>query len=219
ASSMGDKEKPITIYYPKADRNINKIYQYVKDSIGNLPFEVVWEELCDGDIVSLPSKRQIQAFKVQHKEPTLTLGYKIEETRTKLKDEYKNLSTKELLQEIQKYGKSHISRSYLHPLLCYSGDTMALPEEIMQDAEVVLHDCTFLNSEDRDENTHATIDEVFANVQKSNIKLLGLFHFSTRYKYQEIVNSIQEHIKKYNVTFPVYYIYSYINGINFKQCL
>jgi ribonuclease Z len=219
ASSMGDKEKPLTIYYPQGDRSINKLYQYTKEDVGRLPFEVIWQELSAGDIIELSSNRKIEAIEVHHKEATLSLGYRILETRNKLKEEFRSFSKDQLLEQIRQYGRESLNQQYTKTLLCYSGDTMPLSIEIMKDAEVVLHDTTFLNIEDRDDLTHATIDEVFANAVESNISVLGLFHFSTRYKHQEIVAKIQKNIEKYKINFPIYYIFSFANGTNFKKCI
>lgn len=219
ASSMGDKEKPLTIYYPQGDRSINKLYQYTKEDVGRLPFPLIWQELSAGDIIELSSSRKIEAIEVHHKEATLSLGYRIIESRNKLKEEFRSFSKDQLLEQIRQYGRESLNQPYTKTLLCYSGDTMPLPVEIMQDAEVVLHDTTFLNIEDRDDLTHATIDEVFKNAVASNISVLGLFHFSTRYKHQEIVAKIQKNIAKYKINFPVYYIFSFANGTTFKKSI
>ncbi|NUM34273.1 MAG: MBL fold metallo-hydrolase [Candidatus Brocadiae bacterium] len=217
ASSMGDTEKAINIYYPKADRNIAKIYRYIKETIGKVPYEIVWKEISPGDRLPLSGNRYLEAFASKHIDNTLSLGYKIAEERNRLKACYRDIPQKELIQIIQSKGKKEITETYTQNLLCFSGDSMPLDQETVQSSEVLLHDATFLKLEDREENTHATVEEVIQLAKASNVSALCLFHLSARYRYQEIIEGIQQYLAKYEMKIPVFLLYSFYSPLSFKK--
>lgn len=217
ASSMGDKAKPLTIYYPKDDRSISKLYRYIKETVGKLTFEMNWQELEPGQRIALEANRMLVPFTNRHGETSLTLGYKIVEHRTRLKAEYRQLPQAQLLSIIQQQGKNAVSEEYDHILLCFSGDTMALEPKVCEQAEVLIHDATFLKIEDRDENTHASLEEAIAVAKQAKVAALGLFHFSARYRHSEIVESIHKTIQEQQLTCPVFYIFSNPNPSAFKK--
>ena len=78
-------------------------------------------------------------------------------------------------------------------------------------------DATFIDGKDRNENTHASLSEVFELVHDANISLLGLFHLSARYRHNTIVSKIKDKIKEFQINFPVFYIFNFIKAINFKK--
>ena len=102
ASSMGDKARPLTIYYPKGDYNIIKLQKYVQETVDKLPFEISWNELIAGNKIELASNRVIEAFSSAHVPNSLTLGYRIIESRVKLKEEFRNLPKDDILNLIKK---------------------------------------------------------------------------------------------------------------------
>ncbi len=217
ASSMGDKFKPMTIYYPKEDRSIIKLYRYIKETVGKLTFEMEWKEISSGDNITLASNRILVPFATNHGENCLTLGYKIVENRVRLKPQYRELKQSDLVKIIQQEGKQSVSETYSHNLLCFSGDSMALDPKICENAEVLLHDSTFLNSEDRDENTHATVSEAIQVAIQAKVGILALFHFSARYRYNEVIETVVQTAKKMGVTFPIFLIFSTPGTIVFKK--
>lgn len=217
ASSMGDNKKPLTIGYPKGDRNVLKMQKHIKETIGKVPYDIEWKEIEAGDKIPLFGNRSLQAFPSRHIENSLSLGYKIIEDRTRLRSCYRALPKNEIIQLIQTRGKQDLSETYSHALLCFSGDSMPLPQETVENAEVLLHDATFLKGEDREENTHATLDEVLLLAKEANVASLGLFHFSARYRNAEIFEDIQKGLLKYELKIPVFYLYTSYNPLLFKK--
>lgn len=217
ASSMGDQHKPLNIHYPKGDRNISRLRQYLEDALGSLPFPVLWKELSGRDRIELARNRSMESFVARHNSACLSLGYRIVEHRTRLKEQYRDLPSQQLAALRKKEGKDGLCEEYDRTLLCYSGDSMPLDPGIVRDAEVLLHDCTFLKAEDRDENTHATLEEVLKLAVKGNVSSLALFHFSTRYHRQEITRAIQQGMSNFKVDFPVSYLLPQSPHYWFKQ--
>ncbi len=217
ASSMGDTEKDISIYYPKADRNVAKLYRYIKETIGKVPYEILWKELVPEERLPLSGNRFLEPFASRHIDSTLSLGYRILEERNRLKPCYRDIPQKELMKIIQSQGKKEITEMYAHTLLCFSGDSMPLEKEIVQNAEVLVHDATFLKEEDREENTHATVEEVIRLAKESNVAALCLFHLSARYRYHEIIEGVQQYIANYDLKIPVFLLYSFYSPLSFKK--
>ena len=217
ASSMGDKAKPLQIFYPQGDRNIAHLQQYLKDSVGRLPFDVNWEELRGGERIPLAACRSIEAFPSNHTNGTITLGYRILEHRVRLMPCYRRLPQAELMELIKNQGKQRLSESYDHALLCFSGDSMPLSVATIANCEVLLHDATFLTEEDRDDDTHATVDEVLQLASQAEVAALGLFHFSARYRHQQILEKIQQAMRLYKINIPVFYIFSHFIPLSFKK--
>ncbi len=217
ASSMGDITKPLSIYYPAHDRSIERLRDYLGETMGNLPFALHWKPLQPGNSVPLAANRRIEAFASKHIERILTLGYKVIEERTRLKLEYRQLPQQQLVQVIREKGKEEVSESYDKILLVYTGDTMPLDTHHIQGAEVVIYDATFVDPSDREDNTHATVDEACQSAKDAGVSSLALFHFSGRYRRQQIKDKILENIKKRNITFPVYYIFPTPYPMEFKQ--
>lgn len=217
ASSMGDTTKPLTIYYPKGDLHITKFKEYLHSSTMKLPYKLTWVGIEPGERIQLHPNRFVEAFASDHC-GVLSLGYKIVETRKRLQAKYRNLPQKELVSLIKEHGREAIHEVYEKNLLVYSGDTMPLAKEIVQDAEVLLHDATFVEENDREEKTHATIDEVVRLAIDANVSCLALFHFSSRYSHQQVKQKIQELIAKYQTNISINYIYPHFYPSEFKEC-
>lgn len=208
ATSMGDNSKPLQIYYPARDVPIRQMRDYLEVSLKYVPFLLEWFPLEEESEISLKaSTRKVRSFYTNHVPNSQTMGFNLTEKRTRLKAEYRTLSQKELMQQIQILGKEQVMEEYEKNLLTYSGDAMPVdPEKIFQ-TEVLLHDATFLREADRDMPTHATVDEVFDTAQAAQVKSLVLYHISSRYFKSEVEAYIREVAEERQVNFEVYYFF------------
>jgi ribonuclease Z len=66
-------------------------------------------------------------------------------------------------------------------LFAHSGDAMPIDPALVMDADVLIHDATFLNEADRREPIHATTEEAIEVGKRANVKMLILYHLSIRY--------------------------------------
>ena len=92
--------------------------------------------------------------------------------------------------------------------LIYSGDTPIETDGRYDDAEVLIHEATFLSSEELDPNNprrnkHSSLDQVMQMVADSRIGMLVLGHFSSRYDDDQIVKAIEAMRKKYGIKIPI----------------
>ena len=130
--------------------------------------------------------RYIKPFKTIHRVPSF--GYTVFERRTKIKDEYKGLTGKEI-GELRKKG-CEITRSIDIPLISYSGDTIIdgilNHRDTVLMSEVLIMECTIIDDEVSIEETrkrgHVHIDEIISNIDLfANVGTLVLCHLSKRY--------------------------------------
>ena len=68
-----------------------------------------------------------------------------------------------------------------HVVFAHSGDAMPIDPAVVANADLLVHDATFLDEEDRREPIHATTEEAIDVGKRANVKTLVLNHLSIRY--------------------------------------
>src|SRR5687768_17415783 len=68
-----------------------------------------------------------------------------------------------------------------HVVFAHSGDAMPIDPALVMNADVLVHDATFLDEPDRREPIHATAEEALEVAKAANVKTLILYHLSIRY--------------------------------------
>lgn len=208
ASSMGDTSKPLAIYYPRSDSMIGKLRRYIDSILPNPPFSLTWHEIDASAEIDLGAPdRLIRSFVTDHLPRGLTLGYAIVERRNRLKPEYAALPQPEIVRIVREKGREHLTEEYAKNLLVYSGDSSALPPRVAQDAEVLLHEATFLDATERDQGGHATVAEALRTAVDAGARSVLLFHLSTRYQRKAAREAIEKAIRDERVAIPVYYTF------------
>nr|BAL60010.1 ribonuclease Z [Candidatus Acetothermum autotrophicum] len=203
-SGMGDTEKPLTIYYPKENWRVLELISYIRKTNRRLKYPLEWVPLTIGDRVEVFSgqcNRYVEAFKTVHSDNEVSLGYAIVEERTRLAEPYRDLPQEEILKLVRAGQRDQITERYLKKLVCYGGDSIALDPADVAGTDILLHDCTFLTEEEREDYKHATLSEALevalrAQVQEALIAL----HISSRYKQQ--LREIEERLKREHPTLP-----------------
>jgi ribonuclease Z len=140
--------------------------------------------------MKLPFRRNMvmYMFATDHRIPSV--GFQVLETRQKLRPEYAQLSSLELV-ALKKKGVA-ISSSCEIPRITYVGDsTIQVFEwhpEILK-SEVLLTECTFLSEDHYEEaqsRKHIHIRDIVKYIDLIESKYIVLMHFSMRYTRQEI---------------------------------
>jgi ribonuclease Z len=137
-------------------------------------------------------KTFLEVFPMEHTKDVTSVGFKICESRTKLKEEYLGLNQREIQRVIAELGKENITYIQEKPIVVYSGDGKPASKRDIEGCEILFHESTFLKSEDRKGQLHSTIDEVMELVENSGIKRVILYHFSSRYTGEQISKKIRE---------------------------
>ena len=185
-NAMGDKEKELIIYSPKENYLISEMSNFIGRINRRLNYNLEWIPLEAGDRVDLITgqlPRYIEAFPTVHTYSEASLGYNIVEVRHRLKADLAGASQREIMEMIRKEGRAAISETYDQRLFSYGGDSVPIKPEYVAGTEVLCHDTTFLDEEDRKEYKHATLAEAIDVARRAGVKKdLICLHISTRYK-------------------------------------
>ncbi|MGC8820315.1 MAG: MBL fold metallo-hydrolase [Fervidobacterium sp.] len=198
-NAMGDREKPLTVYYPQGNKGIEIYAEFLKKANNDLRFDLNFIPVKSDEKIFLRTSgsftRYVKPFQVNHTYSEISFGYHVIDVRRRLKDEYRNLPSNEISQLARTLGNNEITELYEKKILTISGDTILLKKEDIVDTEILFHECTFLNKQDRKFNNHASLDEVIELVKDTNVKFLVLYHISSRY-----VRGLERAIKKINIS-------------------
>jgi ribonuclease Z len=185
-NAMGDKEKDLTIYYPKGNYLISEMITFIERTNRHLNYDLEWVPLEAGERVELLSgqmPRYIETFPTVHTHNEASLGYSIVEVRHRLPAKLANASQSEIIKLVREKGREAVNETYHQCLFSYGGDSVPIKPAYIAGTEVLCHDTTFLDEEDRKEYKHATLAEAIATARAAEVKKeLICFHISSRYK-------------------------------------
>lgn len=187
SNSRGDKEKPVTVYYPAGAEAAFSSFRTLVDQIAShRTFKLEWHALLPAEQVAM-KKLVVEPFATLHDTPSY--GYRFFEQRSRLKLEYRTCSQ----QEIQNLKSAGIDfhESYSHIVLAFTGDTgPGLDPALFQNADVLVHEATFMRAEDREGLFHSTAEEAIRLAMDACVKTLIIYHISHRYDRQEIKRTV-----------------------------
>lgn len=206
AAGMGDNNKPLAIYHPRGDDYVADLRTYLEKTRARLPFELTWIELDAGDEIPLSQgerhARRAQTFATQHISGKLTLGYKIVETRKRLRSEFQHLPESDL-RDLAHSG-AQLMEPYDAILAAFGGDGLALNPDDVRGAELLVHEATILDASDRKHQLHATLDEALQTARKADVRCLLLNHVSGRYRSAQVVEAARESAARHDVDFSIW---------------
>ncbi len=208
-SAMGEREKPLEIYYHSSSSRIRKYLEFIMESSNRLKYEILIREIDEGfklplfpkgdelpgEETSEPSRkksRYLEVFSTKHMETEITLGFHIKEKRKRLREPYRSMPQSEIRKVIQSKGTEEISEFYDQNLFTYSGDGLVMPLSRLVNTDTLFHECTFLNLEDRKGENHTSLEELLEPILEAKPKELYLYHISSRYS-----DSLRERIEKF----------------------
>jgi len=185
-NAMGDKEKELSIYYPKDNYLVTEMMAFLARTNRRLSYDLEWVPLVAGDRVPLEggaTPRYVEAFPTVHVHSEKSLGFNIVEVRHRLKPELANLSQEEIVTMVRAQGKEAVTQHYEQKLFSYGGDSVPIKPTYVEDTEILCHDTTFLDEQDRKEYKHASLAEAIQVAREARVKKeLICFHISSRYK-------------------------------------
>jgi len=185
-NAMGDKEKELSVYYPKGNYLIAEMMNFIARTNRRLNYALEWVPLEPGDRVELLEgqlPRYVEAFPTIHVHNEVSLGYNVVEVRHRLKPALTGAPQEEIVARVRAEGKDAVTEYYDQKLFSYGGDSVGIKPAYVADTEILCHDTTFLNEEDRKEYKHATLIEAIRCARQARVKKeLLCFHISSRYK-------------------------------------
>jgi ribonuclease Z len=205
-SARGDKEKPLSVYYPSDNFGVRDVVDFVeKRNRKWLSYELNWFAQTEEFSIELGNNKRIKSFKSKHQKFSTTFLYKIEESRTRLKAEFNGEDVPALLRS-GKVDKKDLTDSYTHVEFAYLLDSCGFDVNEIKGATEVVIDCTFLKEEDRDDPTHFYLDEVLNICEVANVKKVTLAHISPRYSYNDVKEIKKKIPSNYSIHHPKYKI-------------
>jgi ribonuclease Z len=177
----GAVDKPLTIIFPEGSRGVQAVRELLGTAYHGVVFPLTWIAATSGTTLPLGKGRQLEAIAVRHTMNEPALGYRVTETRRRLKPEYATMSQADIEAAARAGKRDELLEDAVHIVFAHSGDAMPLDPELVMHADVLVHDATFLEEPDRREPIHATTGEALAVAAQAQVKTLILYHLSIRY--------------------------------------
>jgi ribonuclease Z len=190
----GAPDKPLTVVYPEGCSGA----EVVRDLLGRLwpreTFPITWVPVSVGQEVPLGRNRVLEAVAAVHGTTEPTLGYRVLELRRRLRPDFSGLPQQDIRERVRQEGRDAVMEDYRHALFVHSGDSMPLPVEVARDADLMVHDATFLDPADRKWDIHASSQEVLQLAQEAQVRCLVLHHLSIRYERGAALPALREQV-------------------------
>lgn len=206
---------PLRIYHPEGSGSLQAFGRFLTQFDSMTAGHTVWQTLQPGDRAPLEDGQFLRAYATSHipgpnDGRCRTLGYQIGRVVERLRPELRGLPQAELDRIRAAGGREALTQPEEEILFAISGDTITLTPESLGGARFLLHECTFLDTEEtqRDEarergHEHSCLSDVLALAQAANVERLALYHISKRYTDEEIVRSIRTECSRRDVRFRV----------------
>ncbi|MBI2835742.1 MAG: MBL fold metallo-hydrolase [Acidobacteria bacterium] len=179
--SLGAPDKPLTVIFPEGSPAIDLLHASLDRLWPSEKFPVTWIAAAPDAELPLAKNRFIRAFATRHPSRERALGFLVLESRRRLKPEFAACSESELRQRATSGGRAAMTEEYRHILFAHTGDTMPLAPDLFRRADLLVHDATFLQREDRRADLHATTSEAITVARDAGVRRLVLHHVSVRY--------------------------------------
>ena len=177
----GATDKPLTIVFPEGSRGVQAARDLLGTAYHGVVFPLTWMAVTPGAAVPLGKNRRLEAIAVRHTANEPALGYRVIETRRRLKPQFASLSQADIEAAARNGTRDELLEDADHIVFAHSGDAMPIDPALVTGADVLVHDATFLDEPDRREPIHATTEEALQVARAANVKTLILYHLSIRY--------------------------------------
>ena len=177
----GASDKPLTIVFPEGSRGVQAVRELLGTAYHGVVFPLTWIPATAGTTVPLAKGRLLEAIAVRHTANEPALGYRVIETRRRLKPQYASLPQAEIEAAARNGNRDALLEDTRHVVFAHSGDAMPIDPSLVLNADLLVHDATFLEEADRREPIHASTEEALAVAKAANVKTLVLYHLSIRY--------------------------------------
>jgi len=177
----GAVDKPLTIVFPEGSVGVQAAREWLGRAYAGVVFPLTWIAAVPGTAVPIGKNKRLEAILVRHTTNEVALGYRVVETRKRLKPEFASLAQSEIEAAAKNGTRDDLLEDVAHVLFAHSGDAMPIDPSLVMNADVLVHDATFLNEPDRREPIHATTEEALDVARQADVKCLVLYHLSIRY--------------------------------------
>lgn len=177
----GATDKPLTVIFPEGSKGVQAVRELLGTAYSGVVFPLTWVAATAGTSVPLGKERWLEAMTVRHTTNEPALGYRVIETRRRLKPEFASMSQAEIEAKARAGRREELLEDTSHIVFAHTGDAMPIEPALVRHADLLVHDATFLDEPDRREPIHATTEEALAVAREAAVKTLVLYHLSIRY--------------------------------------
>ena len=192
----GANDKPLTVIYPETSRGIAAVQQLLTISYRGVDFPVSWVPAGAGFAHAMGKGQTLEALAVTHTPDEPALGYRVVEARRRLRPEFAHLTQPEVEALARQGQRERLVEEIRHIVFAHSGDAMPIDPDAVRDADVLVHDATFLHPADRREPIHATTEEAFEVARAGGVKTLVLHHLSVRYDRADALATLRRQLDR-----------------------
>jgi ribonuclease Z len=191
----GATTKPWTVLYPAGSPGVAAARDLIAALWRGVEFPITWTEMKSGEMQRLSQHRAIEAFGVQHVAGEPAVGYRVLETRRRLKAEFGAMPEPEIERLARTRGRDPVMEEYTHVLFVHSGDAMPIEVGLTRGADLLVHDATFLSSDERRDPIHATTEEVLHVAREADVRTLVINHLSVRYDRAAALPRLEQQVR------------------------
>ena len=177
----GATDKPLTIVFPEGSKGVQAVRELLGVAYAGVVFPLNWIMASPGTSIPIGKGKQLEAIAVRHPSSDAALGYRVLEKRKRLKAEFASLPQAEIEAAARRGTRDTLLEEVDHVLFVHSGDAMPIDPALAMNADLLVHDATFLSEPDRREPIHATTEEALDVAKRAQVKALLLYHLSIRY--------------------------------------
>jgi ribonuclease Z len=190
----GAVDKPLTIVFPEGSRGVQASRDFLGTAYPGVVFPLSWIPATPGTRVPMGKGRHLEAIGVRHTANEPALGYRVLETRRRLKKEFTSMSQAEVEAAARSGKRDELLEDVDHVVFAHSGDAMPIDPALVMNAELLVHDATFLDEPDRREPIHATSEEALQVARAAQVRTLVLYHLSIRYDRARALPSLRAQV-------------------------
>jgi ribonuclease Z len=200
--------------YPDGSGSARALTSFLQSFDSRSTAKVRFEPISIGQSIPIePDRHFLRAFATDHYpafDPprTLSVGYHVVRQVDKVKPEFRDLAQSDLDALRLTHGRDHITHTVEDVLLSITGDTMPLDPSVFEGTRILMHECTFLDEDEKAENAdrgnpHSQLDEVLDVAVAARVGHLALYHVSRRYEDTRVLAHIRTRCADRVIRFPV----------------
>lgn len=197
---------PLQVLHPEGSHSLAAFGRFLSQFDHVTAGRSEWHTLQDGQQWDVGDNRFLRCFATRHipdpdpsaPGPARSLGYHIGRMVDRLKPELRGRPQAEIDRLREQQGREAITEREEELLFSVSGDTRPLAAETFKGTRFLLHECTFLDSDETSQleacergHAHSCLSEVLDMAQAANVQHLALYHISKRYTDEEIIRTVR----------------------------
>ena len=197
---------PLQIFHPEGSGSLMALGRFLTQFDHLTSGHAQWHSLHADDTLDVGDNRFLRAFATSHiPDPSAqndglprSLGYHVGRRVDLLKSELRDKSQAEIDRLRAELGRDAIIERQEEILFSVSGDTRPLSPETFAGTRFLLHECTFLDTDEASQaeacergHAHSCLGEVLDVAQAADVQQLALYHISKRYTDEEIIRAVR----------------------------